>query len=135
MKKKAGYQQQVREKWWRMVACWGMTCVHDDSHGFFGVADGAASQQQVVFVKCISFTTSVDSVRSEYAQTMTQVLVHNTNRQTIKALLLGKKDYLCLSEATPRRLRFIWQNTSINPTLKHHGLPSPLSPGLSMNSL
>lgn len=39
----------------------GLTCVNDYSHGLLGVADGAASQQQVLFVKCISSAAAVDS--------------------------------------------------------------------------
>lgn len=45
------------------VLFWSQTCVNDYSHSFLCVADGAASQQQVVFVKCISSATSMDSVR------------------------------------------------------------------------
>lgn len=44
---------------------WGPTCINDYSHSLLCVADGAASQQQVFFVKCISSATSMDSVGSE----------------------------------------------------------------------
>lgn len=57
------------------------TCINDYSHGLFRVADGAASQQQVFFVKCISSAAAMDSVRSEDVQTFLKVLIQNVSKQ------------------------------------------------------
>lgn len=54
-------RSEVRGQIWSVTA--GLTCVNDDPHGLLRVADGAASQQQVLFVKCVSSAAPVDSVR------------------------------------------------------------------------
>lgn len=41
------------------------TCINDDPDGLLRVADGAASQQQVVFVKCIFFTAAMNSAKQK----------------------------------------------------------------------
>lgn len=39
------------------------TCINDNPNGLLCVANGAASQQQVVFVKCIFFTAAMNSAK------------------------------------------------------------------------
>lgn len=43
----------------------GFTCINDNPDGLLRVADGAASQQQVVFVKCIFFTAAMNSAKQK----------------------------------------------------------------------
>ena len=46
---------------------WELTCVNDYSHSLLCVADGAASQQQVFLIKCISSAAPMYSVTLEDA--------------------------------------------------------------------
>lgn len=66
----------------------GPTCIDDNSHGLLRVADGAASQQQVLFVKRVSPAASMDSVRWEEAwewqpKDHSYTQVRNTERNKI----------------------------------------------------
>lgn len=79
-----------RDSWqhhYFLCVCVGPTCIYDDSHGLLRVTDGAAAQQQVFFVKCISSPTSMDSVEAENDfQYRTEVLSNKGEMTIIMSL-------------------------------------------------
>lgn len=46
----------------RALTRWFVTCIDDYAHSFLCIANGAASEQQVVFVETISPSITMDSV-------------------------------------------------------------------------
>lgn len=47
---------------------WFVTCVDDNAHSLLSIANGAASEQQVVFVETISPSIAMDSVSHKQTQ-------------------------------------------------------------------
>lgn len=57
-----------------------VTCVDDDAYSFLCIANGAASEQQVVFVETVSPSVTMDSVshRHTRAHTHTRYIIKHT---------------------------------------------------------